>query len=177
MKKIKIIITIILFILSIFIHFGYSAFPNYFTSIFFPINESIFEHMKIIYTGILIVTIIEYFIYKNKGIKFNNLLLSIPIVSIIGISIYLSLYMLIDIFIPHNLIISVILLFLIFILCEVLSYNILKMENIKHQRIIGIVLIIISYVIFTYLSYNPPKNDLFFDTSTKTYGIKNKNKL
>ena len=80
MKKIKILITIIIFILSFPIHFIYNIFPNFITSIFFPLNESIFEHMKIIYTSILISSIIEYLIYKYKNIKVNNFIISIPII-------------------------------------------------------------------------------------------------
>lgn len=162
MKKIKIFITFILFIVSILVHFGYSIFSCFFTSIFFPINESIWEHMKIIYTSIIIASIIEYFIYVNSSIIINNFLLSIPLISIIGIMLYLIIYSIIDIFIPHNLIVAIVLLYIIFIICEIISYYILKFKKIRYEKVLGIVLIIISYIIFTYLTYYPLNNKLFF---------------
>ena len=172
MKKVKIFIIILLFIISIPIHYIYKWFPNIVTSIFFPVNESIFEHMKIIYTSIVIVSILEYFIYKNSTIKVNNFILSIPIVSIIGITFYLIIYIILNNFIKHNIIISISLLYIIFIICEILSYYILKSKAINKSCIIGIFLITISYISFTYLTYYPPKNYLFLDNKTNTYGIK-----
>ena len=110
MKKIKILITIIIFILSFPIHFIYNIFPNFITSILTPVNESIWEHMKLIITSNLIFGIIEYFIYKKKEIKVNNFLLSYALSSIIGIIIYLIIYLPIDNIFGHNLIIAIILL-------------------------------------------------------------------
>ena len=176
MKKIKIYKVIITFILSFIVHFIYTLFPSILTSIFFPINESIWEHMKIIYTSILLSTIIEYFIYKKKSIKTNNLLISIPITSIICIIIYLIINYLISLIFPHKLLISITLLLIIYIIAELISYKLLNMKEIKYQKIIGIILIILSYLIFTYLTYNPPHNNLFIDSQTNTYGIKENHK-
>lgn len=171
MKRIKIYKIIITFIVSFFVHFIYTWFPNIFTSIFFPVNESVWEHMKIIYTSTLISSVIEYFMYKNKRIKINNFVISIPITSILGIIIYLIVYQIISLFIPHNLFISIVLLLIVYILMEVISYYILNSNNIKNQKNIGISLIKISYIIFVYLTYNPIKIDLFIDPQTGTYGI------
>ena len=85
MKKVKVFIVIILFVLSFLCHFIYEWFPNVITSVFFPVNESLWEHMKIIYTSTLIGTSIEYLIYRNSTIEYNNLLISIPIITFIGI--------------------------------------------------------------------------------------------
>ena len=96
LKNIKIFITFLIIILSVVCHFVYTWCPNFITSIFFPVNESIWEHMKIIFTSICIASIIEYFIYKFNKIKVNNFLISIPVVSIIGIIIYLTIYLIIS---------------------------------------------------------------------------------
>ncbi len=170
-KIIKIIICIMLFFTSFICHFVYDWCPNIITSIFFPVNESIWEHMKIIYTSICICSVIEYYIYKFNKVKVNNYIINVPIISIIGIVIYLTIYLVIDLFIPHNLIISITLLFLIFILCEILSYYILQSPIIKHQKLVGIILILLSYFIFAVLTFYPPHNYLFLDTTNNTYGI------
>lgn len=172
MKKVKILIIIILFIISSAVHFVYNFFPGFITSIFFPVNEIIFEHMKIIYTSIMLSSIIEYFIYKYKNIRVNNFILSIPIVSIIGIVVYLIIYLTIDKFISHNLFISILLLYLVFIFCEYISYKILNYPKINNSNKIGLILIILSYFIFWYFTYYPEKNYIFLDTTTNSYSLK-----
>jgi len=172
MKRIKVLMIVIAFILSFPIHFMDDLFPSFITSIFFPVNESIWEHMKIVYTSILVTSITEYFIYKKKNIKVNNFVINIPIISIIGIIIYLLLYLEIDKIIPHNLFISLTLLLIVFIICEVISYYILNLNKLRYEKIIGIVLIVLSYIIFTYFTYYPIKSYIFLDTVTNSYGIK-----
>ena len=60
LKKIKIINVIGTFLLCFLIHEAYSIFPNTLFSIFFPVNESIWEHMKMLFTAILVFGLIEY---------------------------------------------------------------------------------------------------------------------
>ncbi len=173
MKKIKYLVIIIMFLLSFVIHFIYTLYPNTITSIFFPVNESIWEHMKIISTSTLTSTLIECYIYKKKHIFYNNLLISTPIIIILGIIFYLLIYSIISIFTPHSLIISLILLFITYIIMQYISYKILNMYEFNYQRIIGIILIIFIYISFSYLTYYPPHTNLFIYTITNTYGINN----
>ena len=74
MKKIKTYGVMISFILSIILHFIYNIMPNTFISIIAPVNESIWEHMKLIVSSSLIFSVIEYIIYKTNNIPFNNFL-------------------------------------------------------------------------------------------------------
>ena len=53
----------------------YDIFPNTIFSILFPVNESIWEHMKLLVTPVLIFSIFEYIIYRKKNIPFNNFIL------------------------------------------------------------------------------------------------------
>ena len=171
MKKIKIFIIILEFVLSFPIHFIHDKFPCFLTSIFFPVNESIWEHMKIIYTSILLSSIIEYFIYKKKNIPTNNFIISIPISAVVGIVFYLVIYLIIDIFIPHNFFVAIVIMFITYIFFNIVSYFILNKKEIPNQKELGISLILISYIIFTHLTYYPPKNYLFIDQLTRTYGV------
>lgn len=171
MKKIKIFIIILAFLLSFPIHFIYDIFPSFFTSIIAPVNESIWEHMKIIYTSILLSSIIEYFIYKKKRYDTNNFFISIPISSILGIIFYLVIYLLIDLFIPHNFFIAIFIMFVTYIISNIISYIILNKKEIPNQKELGISLMLISYIVFTHLTYYPPKSYMFIDQITKTYGI------
>ena len=170
LKKIRIIAIFAIFLLAFPIHFLYDFIPNFLTSIFVPVNESIWEHMKILYTTYLIYGGIEYLLFREK-IKWNNYSLQLFLVPLFGIMIYLSIYLpLFNIF-GENMIISIVLLFIIIAIEQLISYTILNMDEIRYQRLIGIVGIIVVYIIFTYLTYNPPENYLFYDMKDEKYGI------
>ena len=71
----------------------------------------------------------------------------------------------------ENMVVSILLLFIIIIIEEIISYFILNLNKIKFQNIIGISGIILVYIIFAYLTYNPIMNYIFFDTENDLYGI------
>ena len=172
MKKIKIISTIIIFLLSILCHFMYVWSPNTLFSILLPVNESIWEHMKLIITPVLITSIFEYIIYNKKNIKYNNFIFSYAISIFIGIIAYLIIYIPINDIFGHNAFIAIFLLFIIFILIEIISYYIIKTNIIRYSNIIGIFLIIFMYIVFGYLTYKPIHINLFYDYANGHYGIK-----
>ena len=169
-KKLILNTTIIFILCSIF-HFIYNFIPNFITSLFFPVNESIWEHMKLLSTTILLYGIIEYFLLKHYNIKVNNFLFSLFIMSVISIPIYLI------IFLPfyykgiNSMFFYLLVMFITYIICCCISYYILKFKEIKYQNIISIIFIIIIYIIFGYLTYNPLKNDMLFDTEEAKYGV------
>lgn len=170
-KKIKFISIFIILLLSIINHFLYEIFPNTLFSILFPVNESIWEHMKLISTPTLIFSIPEYYLYKKNKININNYILSYGISIIIGIIIYLIIYLPIHYMFGHNLIFSILLLTLTFIIIEIISYFIIKSNKIKYSNIIGISIILFIYTTFGYLTYHPLNNNLFLDTTKNIYGI------
>ena len=164
LKIVKIIGIFIIFLLCFPLHFLYDIFPNFLTSVISPINESIWEHMKLIYTSYLIWGLIEYFLLeKNKEV--NNFLLQLFLVPFFGICIYLIIYLpLFNIF-GENLLISLILLFVVIVIEQIISYYLLQKEEIPNQGLIGIIGIVAIYIIFGYLTYFPLNNYLFFDWS------------
>ncbi len=170
LKKIKILDVFLVFLLCFPLHFLYDFIPNSLTSIFTPVNESIFEHMKLISTSFILYGIIDYILLKKYS-KFNNFLLQLFVVPVIAIILYLSIYLPIYNIIGENMVFSIVLLFIIIIIEEIISYFILKFKYIKYQRIIGIIGIILMYVIFGYLTYKPIINYIFFDTKNNMYGI------
>ena len=171
MKKIKIIGVFISFILAVLLHFVYGLIPNTFISIIAPVNESIWEHMKLIVTSSLLFSIFEYIIYKKKDIAFNNFILSYAISSIVSVIVYLLIYIPLNDIFGHKAYIAISLLFLIFIFLQIISYYIMNYRKINHGNDIGILLIIIIYFVFGYFTYHPPKINLFYDYLNKCYGI------
>lgn len=171
MKKLILINSILTFLLCFLTHFLYDFFPNPVFSIFFPVNESIWEHMKMLYTTILIYGIIEYFIFKKFNYKYNNFLLSIFLKSIISIPIYLVIFLPFYYNFGENMLITFTILFLTIVLVNYIGYKIQQSNEIKYQNIIAIIGIIIVYIIMGILTYNAPHNELFFDTQDEKYGI------
>ena len=137
MKKIKIISVFVIFILSFISHFMYDIFSNNLFSIIFPVNESIWEHMKLISTPVLIFCIFEYILYKKKDIEFNNFILSYSISIIIGIIFYLIIYLPIHYIFGHSLLVAII------ILCTNL-----------YRLIIGVILIVVGMFVGNYVQRN-----------------------
>ena len=169
--KIKIIAIIGIFIISFLSHFIYTIFPNIITSILFPVNESIFEHMKIIFTSTIIYSIIDYILLKKENISTDNFWIQLLLTSFLGIIIYLILYLPIRYSIGEYLPISILLLFITYTIMQIVSYYLLAKEKIPYPNKLTVLVIIIIYIIFAILTYYPPHNNLFLDTSTSTYGI------
>ena len=171
MKKIKIIAVLGIFLLSFISHFAYELFPNIIFSFIFPVNESIWEHMKIIFTSTLIYGIIDYLLLKKYKIKYNNFPFQLYFTSLIGIPIYLVIYLPLYKLLGENMVISISLLLLVYIITQIVSYNILKEKELKSLNIIAIPVILLSYLGFIYLTYNPPHTYIFYDTKENKYSI------
>ena len=171
MKKIKIISVIIIYLLAFGSHFTYELLPSFITSIMFPVNESIWEHMKLLVTPVIIFSVLEYFIYKYKRINYNNFILSYLVSTILGIILYLLIYLPVDSLFGHNFIFAISLLFVIYVFIEYISYYIMNMNTIRFGRYIGIVGFICIYFTFYYFTYYTPDNKIFYDTANNGYGI------
>jgi len=171
LKKMIWINTIVTFLLCFLAHFMYDWFPNPIFSIIFPVNESIWEHMKMLYTVILIYGIIENFIMKKFDIDNHNQLLTTFIKSIIIIPIYLIMFLPLYYNFGENMFISLSVMLISILIVQLIGYKLLQFKEIKYQKIIGMSLIILVYIIMGMLTYRPPKTDLFFDTEEEKYGI------
>ena len=172
LKKIKVIAVFGIFVLSFLVHFMYDLFPNFLFSIIFPVNESIWEHMKMIFTSILLYGIIDYYLLVKNNMEFNNFRFQLFFTAFISIPIYLVLYLPLYRIWGENFIISIGLLFLVYGISEIISYYLLKEKEYRYVNDLSIPLIIIGYIIFGILTYNPPHNYLFYDNSEGKYGIK-----
>lgn len=170
LKKIKILGTFLTFLLCFPLHFLYEWLPNPISAIFLPVNESIWEHMKLISTSFILYGIIDFILLK-KYEKFNNFFIQLFLVPVIGIILYLLIFLPIYNTMGENMVISISLLFMVICIEQLISYSILKKEHIKYESIIGIIGIITIYIIFGYLTYKPFINELFFDTQNDKYGI------
>ena len=171
LRKIKIISCFAIFLICILIHFTYTIFPNDFFLLFAPVNESIWEHLKMMFSSVLLWCFIEYFILKIYNINCNNLMFNAWFCAFIIIPIFLIMYLPIYHLLKENMIITFIILFISIIIDAWISYKILKSKNNSNLNKLAIILIIITYCIFGYLTYNPIHNYLFYDTMHHKYGL------
>lgn len=171
MKKNKIISVFLVFLLSFPCHFLYNFFPNFIFASLFPVNESIWEHMKIIYTSLLITSVIEYIIIIKKNLNVSNYLFNYSITGILAIIIYLIMYLPLEIIFGHSFILAIILLFITYVISEIINCYLMNFNSIKNSLKYGFIIIIITYFIFTLFTYFPPKLTLFRDPTNNNYGI------
>lgn len=167
-NKIKVIGTIIAFLLCFPFHFVYDAFPNFLTSIFFPINESIWEHMKLLFSSIIVSGIIQKVIllYKKENIK--NVCFSNFIAAIISIPIFLIIFLPIYYIFGENFPLTIFIMLISIIIAEYISYKITNLKDLNMEKK-TIILVIITYIMFGILTYYPPKYDLFKDIKECIY--------
>ncbi len=175
LKKSRIISTIGIFLLCFLFHFMYDWFPCYFTTIFFPVNESIWEHMKLLFSAVVFYGIIDYIILQKFKIKYNNFFTSLFVSAISIIPIYLVMFLPIYYKIGENMVITIGIMLITIITSQIISYYILKAKDCDKLNIISLILIIVSYIVFAYLTYYPIKNELFFDVQEEKYGLNNYN--
>ncbi len=162
---------VLTFALCFLTHFLYDWLPNPVFSIFFPVNESIWEHMKMLFTTILLYGIVEYFLMKKWHINNNNFLLAVFLKALFSIPIYLAVFLPVFYNFGEHMIVTFIILFLVILLVNYLGSLILKLKPINYQKEVSIVFIIVVYIIMGILTYKTPRQDLFFDPKEEKYGI------
>lgn len=153
---------IFLFLLSFLWHFMYDWFPCVLTSIFFPVNESIWEHMKIIFYCLLIGSVLE-----KKG---NNYYLNILVKPLVGVLFYLIIFIPLYLIFGESMFISISLMLFTYIIMELLGIKISKQEELNIKALPIIIIILIS-ILFSILTFYPLHNFLFFDSVKLGYGI------
>lgn len=166
-KKI-ILSSFIIFILSTLFHSLYNYLPCFLTSIIVPVNESIFEHMKMIFTSYMFYLLIKILFNKKHE---NNLISSFVIASLFNIVIFLIIYIPIYLLIGEKLVVTLILYFITILISNYLMYKIQsKKINSKFNKY-SVYIIPLVYIVFTLFTYFPLKNMLFLDPTSNTYGI------
>lgn len=170
LKKIKIINVGFLFLLSFLWHFVYDWFPNNIFALFFPVNESIWEHMKIIYFCLFMGSILEFVLCKKNNIKINNFYIEAMVKSILGVIFYLIIFIPLYLWLGESLLISISLMLITYIFMEYIGYKILTGEE-MNINILPVIIIVLGCIMFVILTFYPLHNFLFFDEVKFGYGI------
>lgn len=169
MKNFKYILisSIIIFALNFLAHFVFDIFQNDIIAVFFPTNESIFQHMKMIFTCFFIFYFI-LFIVRRK-FHFENVFLANLIASISTIAFFLIIYIPVYLRFGEHMIFTFILLFISILFGQYISSSFLRKKDYKQIDILSIILISIIFIILGYLTYHPMENFIFWDPQHETY--------
>lgn len=163
----------ILFLIGIPMHFIYEWSREFILiGLFAPVNESIFEHLKLILLPMTLWWSIYFFINKRKlYLNFNKWFTALFFALISSLITIPLLYY----FYTYGLNIESIILDILSLLTALSIGQTIGWYLYQHFRgfdgNIMIAIILSIFVIFIFLTFLPPKLPLFIDETTKQYGI------
>lgn len=160
---------LVIFLFSSILHFGYDLFPNFFTSLFFPVNESIWEHNKIIFGAFFLWMILDTLFYKKKWHITANVISAIFCSFLVMLVFSFTFFIILT---KHdNIIVTFIIYFICIAVAQVFNFYLQKKDRIGKYNTIGIILWLITFSLGAYFTYYPLKTGLFYDYKNESYGI------
>ena len=141
--------------------------------IFSPVNESVWEHMKLGFWSLILFSLIEYgAIGKgSNNFMFAKALSILCLQACILITFYTYtqytgkpiLWIDISSYVVGS------------VICQIVSYNVLT-KTVNHSFLakVGLALILLQALVLIIFTFIPPKFPIFQDSHTLTYGIQNK---
>ena len=159
----EIISTIFVMVLGTLLHFTYKwSNNNMLVGIFSPINESIWEHLKLMFFPLLITIIIGY-LYKGKDI--DNYLSSKVIGTIVMLSFTIVFYYTYSGILGTNYTgVDVSIFFIAVALGQYVSYKLMK-TKFHGNNITATIILLVLLLCFVIFTFFPPNIALFKDLS------------
>lgn len=156
-------------ILGVILHFTFDwSNSNVLVGTFSPINESIWEHLKLIFFPFLITTIIVYF-FKGKNIS-NYLCSKVFGIVFAILFIVIFFYTYTGIIGTHFAFVDISSFFIAVILGQYVAYQ--KMQSKFYcNKIFAITTLLLLYLLFLIFTFLPPHINLFKDPITGMFGI------
>lgn len=160
------------FIIGSLLHFTYKFFDqNIIIGYFSPVNESTWEHLKLLITPVIIFSLFEYFMY---GKDLDNFIIVKALSILLGMfTIVASFYTYTGILGNNYLLLDIATFILGVFVTYYFSYRMLQTNFLykENSNYIGIFIIFLIVFFMMYFTINPPKINLFLDPITNTYGI------
>ncbi len=168
-RNYQIFSTIFVCISGTLLHFTYEFFSeNIFVASFSAVNESVWEHLKLLFFPMLLTTIIGYFYIGKNAPNFLCSKLFGILASMLFIIIFFYTYT--GIIGKSIVFIDIASFFVAVILGEYLG-NKLITSNFKCNNIIAITILTVILICFIVFTYFPPNIGIFKDPVTNQYGI------
>lgn len=171
--KIFIIGFLFISIVGSLLHFTYKlSKENKFVALFSAVNESTWEHIKMALSGLYLYSIIDYFFIGDNP---NYILSKVTSILTIIVLIPLIFYSYTKITKKPILVIDILSFYLTISISQLLGYIVISLNPIPNSlSIIFKCIFLIIFIFYLSATYYPPKNKLFLDPITKTYGITKK---
>lgn len=174
LKRWKQLSVIAIFIIASLLHFTYELLPNNFIASFTPVNESVWEHLKMTFNAFLIYSVIDYIILKKYKKQVNNFLFSVLTSTLTSLLVILILFYPIYYSLGNNIIITQIIFLVSIIAAQYISYLVLaKTFEEKTLNILSIIVLLFFEFFFIYLTFNPREDDIFIDSVNNKLGLNN----
>ncbi len=161
-------------ILSVFgtlLHFTHGWLKNgVLLHIFSAVNESTWEHMKLLVAPTILVMVFQYIFLNSEYTNIINGILILYIVEIVSIPLIFEPLRLILKKVPF--IFTILIFYIAIILGLFVEYLILKNRISIFSESLSLVLILLITLKFSIFTYFPPKHFLFRDPVTGRYGDK-----
>ncbi len=171
-KKWSIVGTVFIIVFGTLLHFVYEwSGNNAVVGIFGAVNESTWEHLKLLFWPALIFSIIEY-IFIGKD--YNNYITAKAVSFYVGILLIITLFYTYTGIIGDNILVLDILVFIIsVIISQYIGYSITTADyevsrKVNFISLLAIAVLALAFIIFTFY---PPQIPLFQDPLTGNYGI------
>lgn len=167
--KIEIGSTILVMIFGVLLHFLYEwSSNNSFVGIFSPVNESVWEHLKLIFYPLVLQIVIAYF-YEQKHIE--NYLYAKTLALIISLCFVVIFYYTYSGIIGTNItFIDISTFFISILLSEYIFYKNVQTEK-NTSKYVSLTILSIIFVMFLLFTFVTPTINLFKDPITGTFGI------
>ena len=166
----QIIAVIICLILGTLLHFTYEwSGRNMIVSLFSAVNESTWEHLKLVFYPMFLMAAIGYFIIGKRSNNYWTAQTVGIITAIVFIIVFFYTYTGVSgtNFAPVNIgsfIIAI-------LLGQYITYKLLISRKSYNAEIISIIFLLILFLSFMLYTFNPPQIPLFQDPITGNYGI------
>lgn len=169
-KKYLYLGAVLLFILAVPMHFIYELTNIKIIGLVAPVNESVFEHLKLFSYPMVIYSFIYGYKHKDK-ININNWFLAILVwwlVTVLGV--LSSFYIMNAGFGIESLPLDIVFLFISLLIGAIVANHVYQYSHAMDYKFTMTILIIIVLTM-SYLSVNPPKLPMFKDTENNIYGF------
>ena len=147
-------------------HYAYKFFPNVVFQLFTPINESVFQHMKNGFYSYLILSVIEFFIFKKKITDASKFLFSRVFSMILYPFLIFLLFLFTRVVYPWQMhfvieIISAqIVVYISVLILGFIELDIVKLEFGKRLKVLLLILLVLLIIEFTAFSFYLPWHDI-----------------
>ena len=160
-------------IIGTLLHFAFEfSGCNTLVGSFTPVNESIWEHLKLILIPSIITGVFEYFTY---GKHYDNYFFAKAFSTVIGMLTVLTGYYTYSGIIGKDYFVADIILFILGASVTILTEYLLLFAKSRwsgeSRSILGMLIITVIILLFIYFTFNPPMLELFRDPLSRDFGI------